>query len=268
MDNTTLEKEYREAMRNVPVQKNKLQAGVEKRLVKTSVKRNYWKAAAACVIVLVLVMGLLPDHKSAGLVLTVYAEDGTANELGKDGITIKKNASVIMSGYSKNSQGEFIRGSEVFLFLIGCEDDEVKRITYRIEGEYTADSLQNMGDNQVWFSEQLTIDEKEYAQRKAETNGPGIYKSLKNTDSPIYTAYSYIGSSYSVEAEKQYEKDYCIEFKTSKGEAGWYAKAFSIDVSIEMKDGTFAEKKLCCQPVVCGEYDEGIPAFELRIKEI
>lgn len=269
MDNRALEKEYVEAMKRVSVQKDKLQAGVEKRLSKPSVKKNYWKAVAACVIIFALVLGLVPSQKSDGLVLTVYAADGTASALGKDSIALKQNVTFKMSGDSKYQQGkDYTDGSQIFLFLIGCDDEEVKQITYCIEGEYTADSLKNMGENQVWFAEQLTIDAEEYTRRMAETNGPGIYKSLKNPDTQIYTAYSYIGSSYSISAENQYAKDYCIEFKTSKGADGWSAKAFNIDVIIEMKDGTLAEKKICCQPVVCGERNEGIPEFELQMKEI
>lgn len=268
MDNRTLEKEYCEAMRNVLVQKNKLQTNVERRLAKASITRNYRKIAAACVIIFALVLGLVPFYKNDGLVLTVYAADGTKSELGKDDVTIKTNVSVEMSRYSKNSEKKYIHGNELFLFLIGCDDERVKQITYQIEGESTAETLDDMSDNRVWFAEQLTFNKEEYAQKWGESNAPGIYASLQNPDTGIYTAYSYIGSSYSVSAENQYEKKYCIEFETCTDADGWYAASFNIDVLIEMKDGTFAEKKLCCQPVVCGEYDGGMPVFELRMKEI
>ena len=268
MDERILKEKYCEAMGNVEVCKEHLQAEVEKRLHKHRGNKSYLKMAAACVVLLVLVLGILPTIRNAGVVMNVYAADGSRFVVDKEGVALSGHVLPSMGVYTKDMQNpEWVRGSQVFKFLIGCDHDNVETITYTIQGEHTVEKLKDKGENQVWFAKKLVLSEAEYEQRKSRQNDGKIYSILQNVTTKDYTVMEYIGSSYTVKMENQFDEVYCVEFRTNCEDGVWKAEEFQINVLLEMKDGSTVKKKLLLQPVPDDELAE-IPEYEVYVREI
>lgn len=268
MDERMLKEKYCQAMNNIPVRNDYMQTEVEKRLHEKTGSKWYLKVAAACIVLLVVAVGVLPMIRNAGVVMNVYAADGSRFAVDKEGVALSGYVQPRMGAYTQDVQNpEMISGTQAFYFLIGCDHENVDKITYSIEGEHTVDQLKDKGENEVWFAKELILSEEEYVKKKSEESGVGIYKFLQFPSTKEYIVYEYIGSSYTVAKENQFNEAYCVEFRTNYDNGVWTAEEFQITVLLEMKNGSTVKKKLLLQPIP-KDATADTPEYEVYVKEI
>lgn len=190
-------------------------------------------------IVVLLSVSVLSGHNQVTFV--VYASEGNQVELGNDAVKLRKQIDFESAGVS--IYGEKQKAEFVYRFDIKCEGENLKKITYIIEGEKTASNIHELGNHIVWFAEVADIPYDSSKNRAY----PFAYRSYENAGKR--ETYVYLGSQYTVDANHQNDKYYCIEYRIEKDSNDEYhTKPFDICVSIEMMDGSMIEKVLHLVP--------------------
>lgn len=235
-------KVYKNMMEQIPMRTDKILHEVEMagETVKTENKgrTNRFKfvmAVSVLMIVVLLSVSVLPGTNQVTFV--VYASERNQIELGSDAVKLRKQIDFESAGVS--IYGDKQKAELVYRFDIKCEGENLKRITYAIEGEKTAANIHELGNHTVWFAEVVDISYDSSRNR----NYPFTYRSYENGGKR--ETYVYLGSQYTVDANHQNDKYYCIEYRMEKdSKSKYHTQPFDICVSIEKTDGSMMKKVL------------------------
>jgi hypothetical protein len=246
---------YKEALRQIPVRTAKMRAEVMKRYDNASApdhKRSQFKfavPAALFMALLLLSVAILP--KKNVIPLKVYAASGEYVTLGKEAVILKPQYEPYLVTYSTTDDNRDKDYSCVFRFDIGCESEEVNRITYKIIGEKTASDSKEFGECNIWFVE---ITDRKTMQ--SDNDHRFVYRYIESESEK--EAFTYLGSELTVEENGQDSGSYFIEYKIGKDENGnFQAEPFDVQVLLVKKGGSVTERILKFEPRFRETEDKG-----------
>lgn len=278
--------EYKEALREVIVDTDKIKDRFEKNIQKIPNKNGKRKSnfpklfikrpivfglTSLIIIFCVIFIDFMDAGKVSDFSIKVYAADKKSEQLLSDKpVSISLSNDFKMAGFSNDEIGNIN-----FNLNFICEGDNIENITYQLSDQEI--TVYNKQQEVAWFVENDSYllgatgeNDVDQIIDEDEMINEGIYESFRDDKMCFVT--KMIGNKYSVKGTDQNNKHYGLVinlFKDDKDE--FTARNFIITVSVTLTDGTVIKKYISVEPYVGDllnyKTSEDMPKLQMSLKD-
>ncbi|MBP1756960.1 MAG: hypothetical protein H6Q59_3358 [Firmicutes bacterium] len=241
--------DYREAMKEIPVDTTELEAKLYERIKtrdkinnKNKVKRTVPALAMAFVLLISFFIWnsnlfVIPD-----ITMKVYAAEQEIVSLSKEFVTINSLAQPFYGGYTVDPDGSFSDANITYNIHLLCEGEGIDTITYSCSEEKI--TRNNRSGAKAYYVENVTLPVEEY-NNSAKDRGDDFICGFYGEGEATATIIRMIGSSYTVAYNNQENINYgLVVAATVEKEREFHCEDLLLTAKINMTDGSVITKKL------------------------
>lgn len=240
--------DYKEAMREIPVNPEELEAKLYERINTKRVRNDKNKVRSmipvmAIAIALSLVLLLLDRNPFDIPVISVkvYAAEQEVIDLSRRFVAIDTQAQPFFGGYTIDANGNYVDASITYNIHFLCEGEGIESITYLCSDQEVNRS--NRSQAAAYYVENITLPVEKYKSLPSDKGEDFICGFFGEGDESA-TIIRLIGSSYTVNYANQENIDYGLVVAAKvESESEFHCEDLVITAKLRMKDGSVITKR-------------------------